>query len=112
MNADPVKARQAKKARRRGKPGSVEDAQCLVWRALERAAEMLEAQTVDPETGLPRPDNALALKAVHAVSQCAASYARIVDVGELAARVAALEARSAEAVDPLMPGPRLAGGAG
>lgn len=89
-NANPTKARQAKRARRRT-PGTLEEARSLLWRALERAGEMLEAQKVDPDTGEEIPDDALALKAVHAISQGASAYARIVEVGELEARIAALE---------------------
>ena len=33
-NPNPVEARQAKRARRRGKPGTLEDARALLWRAL------------------------------------------------------------------------------
>lgn len=94
-NADPTKARQAKKARRRGKPGTLEDARALLWRALTRAGELLEEE-----------DPLLSLKAIHAVSQGAAAYARIVEVGELEARIAALEGQGGEGEDT--PGPRLA----
>lgn len=91
VNANPTKARMAKKARRRGQPGTVAEAQVLLWRALERAGELLEV--IDPETGAP--DNALALKAIHAISQGASAYAKIVEVGELEARLEALEAAQA-----------------
>jgi len=102
-NPNPTAARQARKRKRRGKPGSIEDARALLWRALERAGELLEAETV--EDGVSRPDNHTALRAIHAISQGAAAYARIVEVGELEARLAALEAVDGE--DP--PGPRLSG---
>lgn len=102
-NANPSKARQAKKARRRGKPGTVEDARRLLWRALDRAGELLD---VEDEEG--KPDHALALKAIHAISQGAAAYARIVEVGELEARIKALEEdKEAEEGN----GPRLGKGA-
>ena len=80
-NPDPLKARQAKKAKRRGKPGSLSDAQAVLWQALRKAGELLEHE--DPH---------LSLKAVHAVSQCAANYAKVLEVGELEARLQALEA--------------------
>jgi len=85
-----------KKARRRKKPGTLEDARALLWRALTRAGELLEEE-----------DPALSLKAIHAISQGAAAYARIVEVGELEARLAALEALG-EGEDS---GPRLGRGA-
>lgn len=102
-NPNPVEARQAKRARRRGKPGTLEDARALLWRALTRAGELLEAE-----------DPAHALKAVHAVSQGAAAYARIVEIGELEARIKALEdAQPGEEEDPAPAptGPRLGRGA-
>ena len=81
MNPNPTAARQAKKAKRRGKPGTLADAQAVLWRALQKAGELLD--TEDPH---------LSLKAVHAVSQCAGSYAKVLEVGELEARLQALEA--------------------
>lgn len=100
MNPDPKEARKAKRARRRGKPGTLEDARALLWRALMRAGELLEEE-----------DPAHALKAVHAVSQGASAYARIVEVGELEARLAALEAAGSEGEDTPTGGPRLGRGA-
>lgn len=79
-NADPTKARQAKKRKRLGQMGTLDDARALLWKALERAADILESE-----------DAVLTLKAIHAVSQGAAVYARIVEVGELEARLTALE---------------------
>ena len=99
-NADPTKARQAKKARRKGRPGSLEDARALLWRALERAGELLGEE-----------DPAFALKAVHAISQGAMAYARIVEVGELEARIAALEGASIEGEAGHSSSPRLGRGA-
>ena len=95
-NPDPVEARQAKRRKRRGKPGTLEDARALLWRALTRAGELLEEE-----------DPLLSLKAIHAVSQGAAAYARIVEVGELEARIAALEGQPGE--EEGTPGPRLSG---
>ncbi len=96
-NADPTKARRSK---RRGKPGTLEDARALLWRALSRAGELLEME-----------DPALSLKAVHAVSQGAAAYARIIEVGEMEARLAALEASGTPSEDGPNSGPRLGRGA-
>lgn len=102
-NADPTKARRAKKARRRARPGTLEDARALLWRALTRAGELLDTED---EEG--RPDAHTALRAIHAISQGAAAYARIVEVGELEARIAALEAAGGEGDGS---GPRLGRGA-
>ena len=79
-NPNPTEARQAKRQKRRGQPGTLEDARALLWKALQRAGTILENE-----------DDALSLKAIHAVSQGAAAYARIIEVGELEARLAALE---------------------
>ena len=98
MNSNPVQARMGKRRKRRSKPGTLEDARALLWRALTRAGELLEEE-----------DPALSLKAIHAISQGAAAYARIVEVGELEARIAALEGASGEGEDA--PGPRLGRGA-
>lgn len=93
-NPNPTEARQAKRRKSRSKPGSIEDARALLWKALQRAGDILE--DTDP---------VLSLKAIHAVSQGAAAYARIVEVGELEARLAALEGDGTEGT----PGPRLSG---
>ncbi|MDL2343098.1 hypothetical protein QOL99_02925 [Deinococcus sp. MIMF12] len=100
MNTDPVQARQGKRRKRRGKPGTLEDARALLWRALTRAGELLEEE-----------DPLLSLKAIHAVSQGASAYAKIVEVGELEARIAALEGQPGEEEDAPTPGPRLGRGA-
>ncbi len=82
-NADPTQARQARRQKRRSQPGTLEDARALLWKALERAAAILENE-----------DDTLSLKAIHAVSQGTAAYARIIEVGELEARLSALEGAS------------------
>ena len=79
-NPNPTEARQAKRQKRRGQPGTLEDARALLWKAFQRAGVILDNE-----------DDALSLKAIHAVSQGAAAYARIIEVGELEARLAALE---------------------
>lgn len=99
-NADPTEARKAKRQKRRGKPGTLEDARALLWRALTRAGELLEEE-----------DPVLSLKAVHAVSQGASAYARIVEVGEIEARLAALEASGTPVEGSPDTGPRLGRGA-
>ena len=92
-NPNPTEARQAKRQKRRGQPGTLEDARALLWKALQRAGVILENE-----------DDTLSLKAIHAVSQGAAAYARIIEVGELEARLAALEGAGEDT-----PGPRLSG---
>ena len=82
-NADPTKARQAKRRKKLSQLGTLEDARALLWKALQRAGVILENE-----------DDTLSLKAIHAVSQGAAAYARIIEVGELEARLAALEGDS------------------
>ena len=95
MNSNPVEARMGKRKKRRSKPGTLEDARALLWRALTRAGELLEEE-----------DPALSLKAIHAISQGASAYAKIVEVGELEARIAALEAaqEGEDAGGPRLPG--------
>ena len=78
-NADPTKARLAKKRKR--KPGNMQAVAGKLWAALEAAEELLAED--DPH---------LRLKAVHALSQVAGSYAKVYEVGELEARTQALEA--------------------
>ena len=60
--------------------GTLEDARKLLWSALKRGAKVLRSA-----------DDTTALKGVHAVSQAAAAYARIVEVSELEGRIKALE---------------------
>lgn len=100
MNPNPTKARQAKKTRRRDTPGTLEDARALLWRAIARAGDILNGEDVEDAT---------VLRVLHGISQGAASYARIVEVRELEARIAALEAATGE--DVPTGGPRLGWGA-
>lgn len=71
---------------RRSKPGelgSLEGATRVLWTALTRSGAALRAR-----------DHSTALKAAHAVAQCATAYARLVEVSELEARIKALEGLS------------------
>jgi hypothetical protein len=79
-NRNPWQARHAK--RRVRKPGNLLDLQRKLWRCLCEAELILE-EADDPE---------LVLKAVHAISQCSGQYAKLLEVGEIEARVQALEA--------------------
>lgn len=81
-NPNPVKARLARKQAR--KAGTLRDVAGMLWEALETAQGLLS----DSDTGTQ-------LKAIHALSQTASSYARVYEVGELEARLEALEAAQA-----------------
>lgn len=84
----PHKARQAKKRRRTA--GSIDDARRVLWRAMQAAETILD----DAEDSRDAPT---VLKAVHALTQATAAYARVVEAGELEARLAELEAAVAAA---------------
>ncbi|KEF34101.1 hypothetical protein RDMS_09030 [Deinococcus sp. RL] len=79
FDADPLKARIAQ--RRKRKAGSLKDVTGMLWEALETARELLREDDVQVK-----------LKAIHALSQTASSYSRVYEVGELEARLEALEA--------------------
>ena len=78
-NPNPFKARQSRKQARKG--GTLKEVAGMLWEALEAARTLLS----DEDTGTR-------LKAIHALSQTASSYARVYEVGELEARLEALEA--------------------
>lgn len=79
-NPNPYKARQAKKCARAA--GGIGDVRSRLWDALEAACGVID----DPEA-----DAALRLRAVHAVTQATASYAKILEATEFEARLQALE---------------------
>jgi len=76
----PHVARKAKKARR---AGTVDDVRLKLWNALLRVENVLYDDDSDAST---------VLKATHAMTQAASAYARIVEAGELEARLSELEA--------------------
>jgi hypothetical protein len=78
-NPDPLKARMGK--RKKKQSGSVQAAARIVWDALQTAQSVLSSK-----------DTTERLKACHAVFQGAQAYARVVEIGEFEARLAALEA--------------------
>jgi hypothetical protein len=80
-NPNPHQARQAK--RRASKPGTLPQLQLKLWQALCAAEAVLQTAT----------EAELTLKAVHAMAQVAGHYARLLEVGEIEARLAALEAQ-------------------
>jgi hypothetical protein len=79
-NRSPHKARMGRKLR--GKPGTLPEVQLILWHALKRAQGVLDEATDDEVT----------LRAVHAISQGSGQYAKLLEIGELEARIAALEA--------------------
>jgi hypothetical protein len=83
-NANPTKARMAKKSNR--KPGDLQALQRKLWGAILHAEEVLEDASQDK-------DRELTLKAIHALSQCCGQYAKLLEVGEIEARLGALEER-------------------
>lgn len=78
----PHKARRAKKRRRIRKIGDLQDARRKLWQAITTAEDVL----LDNES-----DNAMALRAVHAISQACTSYAKLVEASELEERLAEIE---------------------
>ena len=79
MAGPPHKARLGKKLR--SKPGNLAEVQVILWYALKRSQYCLDVAT-DPD---------VILRAGHAVSQIAGQYAKLLEVGELEARLQALE---------------------
>ena len=78
-NPNPVQARATKARKRREALEPILD-------ALRRSIDTARALLTDD-------DPALRLRAAHAVSQVAVSYARVYEVGELEARIEAIEER-------------------
>jgi hypothetical protein len=82
VNANPYKARMAKAARKRPRdPGDLRQLTRVLWQAILEAEEIL-TRAVDDE---------LTLRAVHAISQAAGQYARLLEVGEFEARLPQIE---------------------
>ncbi|GAB5518811.1 MAG: hypothetical protein RhofKO_10620 [Rhodothermales bacterium] len=78
----PHKARAGKKRRRIRKIGSIADAQRKLWQAITCAEDVL----LDDES-----DSVTTLKAVHAITSASTAYAKLIEVGELEARLTELE---------------------
>lgn len=70
--------------KRKRKPGSIEDARLVQWRALA-AAEVVMFWMAKVGNG------GGVLSAVHAITQASTAYAKLVEASELEARVAELE---------------------
>ena len=82
MNHNPFQARLEK--RRRSKSGTLERAKTTLWKAIKEAETILLSEESEPE---------LKLRCVHALSQAIGQYAKVTEVGELEARLEALEAK-------------------
>jgi hypothetical protein len=80
VNPSPHQARLGKKRTR--KPGNLAALQRLLWRALLTAEGILDAAA--------EPD--MQLRAIHAISQASGQYSKLLEIGELESRIAALEA--------------------
>lgn len=84
-NPNPRKARQAKAEKKRA--------------SLAPVLESLHRAVVTAEELLASTEEATRLKAVHAVSQAAVSYARVYEVGELEGRLEQIEQRLEEVTE-------------
>lgn len=90
-NPNPVAARRAKRAARQSAAsaaGTVGDLQVKLWRALSAADEILADRASDP---------ALRLRALHALTQASGAYLKVLETGELEARLRAVEAQHGKA---------------
>lgn len=85
-NPDALKARRGARAKRRPKPGTVKQLTSVLWRAITHLEAHLDATATAEEV-----DTAELCKLTHALSQSAATYLKAVEVGELEARLEALE---------------------
>lgn len=75
------------KKRRNRKAGTVDEARRILWKALEQAGRLADAEESTP---------ADTLRILHAVSQGVAAYVRVCEVADLEARLTALEAAEKE----------------
>lgn len=85
-NPDALKARRGAWAKRRPKPGTVKQLTSVLWRAITHLEAHLDATVTSDKV------DALELcKLSHALSQAAGVYLKALEVGELEARLEALE---------------------
>jgi hypothetical protein len=80
-NPNPYQARIASKRKRRARNGSLATAQRVLWNAILRVEEALETAS----------GTEMVVKCTHALSQSLASYGKLIEIGELEARLKALE---------------------
>ena len=85
-NPNPHKARRAKKAKRNLTLGTVQDLTKVLWSAITKLETHLGTVMEKDET-----DTGELCKLTHALSQSASTYLKALEVGELEARVQALE---------------------
>jgi hypothetical protein len=83
-NPNPHKARQARHKAR--KPGDLNQLKLKLWNAILCAEEILDRATKDA-------NNELGLRSIHAIVQASGTFARLIETGELEARVATLESQ-------------------
>jgi len=83
MNMNPVKARLAKRGHRYN--GDLPRLQKKLWKAVEKASEIMATGGDDTTT----------LRAIHALAQVTGAFIKVVETGELEARLEALEAQKA-----------------
>lgn len=81
MPRDTLPARQAKRHKRLA-AGGIDDLRLRLWDAIEAASGLVADEVLSPD---------LRLRAVHAVTQAAASYTRVLDAAEFNARLVRLE---------------------
>lgn len=86
-NPDASRARLGRKAARRPRPGTVKQLQGVLWKAITHLEDHLNT-AADRE----RVDTGELVRLTHALSQAAGPYLKALEVGELEARIAALEA--------------------
>ena len=86
-NPNPHHARAAKHKTRL--PGDVADVRRVVWDAVVAASDVV----ADPDV-----DALVRLRAVHAVTQAAGAYLKVVEASEFEARLTALEAQQSQLV--------------
>jgi hypothetical protein len=82
MNANPHEARQERRRRRRPAPGTIRQLQQVLWKALQALELELDHHGGDVTT---------LTRLTHAVSQASSAYLKATEVGELEARMQALE---------------------
>ena len=85
-NPNATKARLGKKNARRPRPGTVKELTAVLWRAITHLEEHMN-RTADADN----VDTAELCKLTHALSQSAGTYLKAIEVGELEARLEALE---------------------
>ena len=78
----PNKTRQAKRRRRIRKMGTLTDARRKLWQAITSAEDVL----LDDQS-----DSQMVLKAAHAITSASTAYAKLVEIGEIEARLEAVE---------------------